>query len=289
MQELAPGVWVETGYRLITVGAIQTEAGWVLIDTPPYPRDAWHWRETLAEIAPLPVLAVVLTDGHRDRLPGICWFDAPTVIAHDETLAQMAALPSTFMESVAEALARTPVEREQFASARLVMPTVTFSQRLILHYGNRHISLLSMTGPMAGSLWVHLPEERVLFMGDSLSVDEHPYISGPYTKEWLDNLTELRRPRFAADLLVPGRGSAVDKNATEPLSNYLRLVRRRVQSLYRAGRPRADTAALVPELLTAFPYDPADSENVQRRIKSGLDRIYEELKANEKGTDSPAR
>lgn len=289
MQELAPGVWVETEYRLITVGAIQTESGWLLIDTPPYPRDAWHWRETLAEIAPLPVLAVVLTDGHRDRLLGTCWFDVPTVIAHDETLAQMASLSAAFMESVAEALARTPAEREQFASARLVMPTVTFSQRMILHYGSCHISLLSMTGPMAGSVWVHLPEQRVLFMGDSLSVNEHPYISGPYTKEWLDNLTELRRPRFAADLLVPGRGPVVDKNATEPLSNYLRLVRRRVQSLYRAGRPRADTASLVPELLTAFPYDPADSENVQRRIKSGLDRIYEELKTNERGTDSPAR
>jgi glyoxylase-like metal-dependent hydrolase (beta-lactamase superfamily II) len=282
-------VWVETGYRLITVGAIQTETGWVLIDTPPYPRDAWHWRETLADIAPLPVLAVVLTDGHRDRLLGTCWFGAPTVIAHDETLAQMTALPSTFLDSVIETLARTPAEREQFASARLVMPTITFSQRMILHYGACHIALLSMPGPMAGSIWVHLPEQRVLFMGDSLSVDEHPYISGPHTKEWLDNLTELRRPRFAADRLVSGRGPVVDKDATEPLSNYLRLVRRRVQGLYRAGRPRADTASLVPELLTVFPYDPADSENVQRRIKSGLDRVYEELKANEKGGDSPAR
>lgn len=289
VQELAPGVWIETGYRLITVGAIQTETGWVLIDTPPYPRDAWHWRETLATIAPLPVLAIVLTDAHRDRLLGTCWFDAPTVIAHDETLAQIAALPQTFLESAGEALANTPAERDQFAAARLVMPTVTFSQRLVLRFGGWHILALSMVGPMAGSTWVHLPEQRILFAGDSLSVDQHPYISGPYTKEWLDNLTELRRPRFAAERLVAGRGPAVDKSATEPLSNYLRLVRRRVHSLYRAGRPRADTAALVPELLTAFPYDPAESENIQRRIKSGLDRIYEEFKTNEKSGDLPAR
>ncbi|MGQ9851176.1 MAG: MBL fold metallo-hydrolase [Aggregatilineaceae bacterium] len=285
MQELAPGVWIETGYRLITVGAILTEAGWVLIDTPPYPRDAWHWRETLADIAPLPVLAVVLTDGHRDRLLGTCWFGSPAVIAHDETLAQITALPTTFLESASEALASTPAEREQFASIRLMLPTITFSQRMMLRYGGWQIVLVSMVGPMAGSTWVHLPEQRILFTGDSLSVDEHPYISGPYTKEWLDNLTELRRPRFAADHLVPGRGPVVDKSATEPLSNYLRLVRRRVHSLYRAGRPRADTASLVPELLTMFPYDSAESENVQRRIKSGLDRIYEEFKANEKSGD----
>jgi len=47
--------------------------------------------------------------------------------------------------------------------------------------------------------------------------------------------------------LCRGGAPVVDKSATEPISNYLRLVRRRVHSLYRAGRPRADTSALVPE------------------------------------------
>ena len=82
---------------------------------------------------------------------------------------------------------------------------------------------------------------------------------------------------------MPGRGPLVDKDLTEPVSYYLRLARRRVQSLYRAGRPRADTATLVPELLELFPYHESDLEQIQRRIKTGLDRIYEEIKA----TDSP--
>jgi hypothetical protein len=118
-------------------------------------------------------------------------------------------------------------------------------------------------------------------VGDSVLADQHPYISSPSTKNWLESLTILRRSRFAADWIIPGRGPLVDKDATEPISEYLRLARRRVQSLYRAGRPRADTSTLVSELLDLFPYDDSDPEQIQRRIKTGLDRIYEEIKAND--------
>jgi len=37
MKEIAPGVFIETNYALVTVGAILTSKGWVCIDTPPYP------------------------------------------------------------------------------------------------------------------------------------------------------------------------------------------------------------------------------------------------------------
>ena len=86
---------------------------------------------------------------------------------------------------------------------------------------------------------------------------------------------------------MPGRGPLVDKSATEPVSSYLRLARRRVQSLYRAGRPRADTSSLVPELLALFLYCEDDLERIQRRVKGGLDRIYEELKMADKDQELP--
>lgn len=289
MRELAPGVFVETGYRLVNVGAILTADGWVLVDAPPYPRDAQHWRHCLEGIAPLPARALILTDGQRDRLLGACWLGARTIVAHEDTLQQMTNLPQAFLDSASDALASSALEREQFAAVRLLMPNAGFTERMQLRFGAWPISLLAMAGPTLGSVWVHLPEQRVLFAGPGICVDEHPYIASCHTKDWLENLTELRRPRFAADSIVPGRGPVVDKSATEPISNYLRVARRRVFSLYRAGRPRADTAALVPELLEMFPYDAGDIENVQRRIKSGLDRIYEEFKTSDRVNDQSSR
>jgi glyoxylase-like metal-dependent hydrolase (beta-lactamase superfamily II) len=283
VQELAPGVYIETSFRRVNVGAILTGAGFVLIDTPPYPDDAHAWRHMLAQQSDRPVLAIVNTDCHTDRILGNGWFNARVVVAHDDTIVRLENLPSSFLDGAIDTLAHTLVERNSFSGTQLRPPTVGFTHRMQLRYGGRSIPLLAMPGPTAGSLWVHLPEQGIVFVGDSVIADQHPYVSSSSTKNWLDSLTILRRSRFAADWIVPGRGPLVDKEATEPISNYLRLARRRVQSLYRAGRPRADTSTLVPELLELFPYDESDPEPIQRRIKTGLDRIYEEIKA----TDSP--
>ncbi len=281
MQELAPGVYIETGFRRVNVGAILTDAGFVLIDTPPYPEDARAWREMLAAESVRPILAIVNTDCHIDRIVGNGWFNARVIVGHEDTIARLENLPSSFLDSAIDTLAHNMAERNSFVGVQLQVPTVGFTYRLHLRYGGHNIPLLAMPGPTAGNLWVHLPEQRIVFVGDSVLADQHPHISSPSTKDWLESLTILRRSRFAADWIIPGRGPLVDKEATEPISNYLRLARRRVQSLYRAGRPRADTSILVPELLDLFPYDDSDPEQIQRRIKTGLDRIYEEIKAND--------
>ncbi len=285
MQELAPNIFVETGFRLVNVGAILTDEGFVLIDTPPYPEDARYWRERLAEISPKPIRAIINTDNHRDRVFGNGWFDAQVIVAHDETILQLQSLPSTFIDFTIDVFSHNMLNRNSFAGARLRLPTIGFTNRMQLRYGGSVVPLQAMPGPSLGSIWVHLPEQRVLFVGDSVITDQHPFIVSSCTKQWLDSLSALRRSRFAADYIVPGRGPLVDKTATEPLSNYLRLIRRRVQSLYRAGRPRADTSTLVPELMDLFPYDIADIEQVQRRIKAGLDRVYEEFKLVDKDED----
>jgi glyoxylase-like metal-dependent hydrolase (beta-lactamase superfamily II) len=280
--ELAPGVFVETGYRLVNVGAILTDDGFVLIDTPPYPEDAHRWRTQLTGIANKPVLAIINTDGHRDRVLGNGWFNSGVIVAHEETIGYLDSLPNNFVDTAIDALTHFAFERSSFANAHLRMPDVGFTQRMQLRFGGRTIPLLAKAGPTAGSLWVHLPEERVLFAGDSITVNQHPFLSSPCTKQWLENLTILRRSRFQAKHIVPGRGPLVDKSATEPISNYLRLARRRVHSLYRAGRPRADTSTLVPELLELFPYEPVHLDELQRRVKTGLDRVYEEFKLSDK-------
>jgi len=281
VQEVSSGVFITTEFRRVTVGALLTAEGFVLIDTPPYPDDALRWREQLFQLSNKPVLAIINTDYHRDRVLGNCWFDSKVIIAHDDTIAQMRNLPAAFLDSAIESLIADTGERGNFVGVQLQAPSVGFSRRMQIRYGGRSIPLLAMPGPTTGNLWVHLPEERIVFVGDSVLADQAPYISSPCTKSWLDNLTILRRDRFPADILIPGRGVLTDKSATDPISNYLRVARRRVLSLYRAGRPRADTTTIVPELLELFPYEEEDLERIQRRIKAGLDRIYEEYKLND--------
>ncbi|HML24085.1 MAG TPA: MBL fold metallo-hydrolase [Aggregatilinea sp.] len=289
MHVLAPDVFVETNFRRVTVGAILTGDGFVLIDTPPFPDDAQAWRETLADLSDKPVIAIINTDCHRDRILGNCWFHSRVVVAHEDTIAHAQQLPPNLIDAGAETFSPYPMDRGALTGVRVRLPSVGFTQRMQLRYGQHEISLLSMAGPTTGNLWVHLPDHRILFTGDSILTGQHPYITGACTKNWLDNLTALRRARFPADYIVPGRGEPTTKEATESVSNYLRLARRRVYSLYRLGRPRADTSTLVAELMEMFPFPETESERIQRRIKLGLDRIYEEFRLSEKTNDGAGK
>lgn len=103
----------------------------------------------------------------------------------------------------------------------------------------------------------------------------------PDTGAWLDTLTMLRRPRFADVTLVPGRGPLSGQSATEPVSEYIRLARRRVRSLHRAGRPREDVTEFTNELLSVFSLSDEEQDRYRRRARNGLKQVYDELAPDE--------
>lgn len=285
MQEIAEGVVVETGLRRITVGAIATGKGIVCVDVPPFPDQARAWRYGLEQHFGQPIRLLILTDAHRDRLLGAYWYGDVHIIAHDATARAIRALPGTFVDQAADALAMNSEERAAFAGVRLRMPRVTFSERMMAYVEEVGIPLLAMPGPTPGNVWVHLADRRVVFTGDSVVVGQPLQMTQAQSKPWLSSLTQLRRPRFAADVIVPGRGPVTDKAATQPISEYLRYARRRVQRLYRAGRPRADVANLVPRFMEQFPIPPGETEEVQRRVRAGLESIYDEFRRGEATED----
>ena len=276
MKKIAPGVYVETGYTLVTVGAVLTGQGWVCIDTPPYPREARHWRAALQEISPAPFCYIIVTDAHRDRVLGNAWFEAP-VVAHEAAARQILSLKETFISQVADEMSANDNEFVELASVKLSLPEVSFDQALHLMCDDREITVISKPSATAGNAWVLLPEEKIAFVGDAIVTDRHPSLRDTTSKAWLNALAEIRHGRYASWTMIPGRGSVPRSLDVEPLAEYLRVARRRVNSLRRAGRPRSEISTLVPELLSFFPVRRAERDEVQRRIKVSLEAIYEEL------------
>ncbi len=278
MEEIAPHVYVEADYALVTVGAILSSEGWVCIDTPPLPRDAKHWRATLQGISDQPIRYVINTDHHRDRVLGNAWFDAP-VVAHQAAAEQMLNLGGSFIAQAAEELSANDNELVQIASLKVVPPQISYEKAITLHCGKHRIELVNKPSATRGNTWVILKEEKVVFTGDSIVVDRHPYVMDGVSKEWLDALRLLRLERYSEWKVVIGRGEVTNNTASEPLAEYLRVARRRIKSLCHAGRPRSDVGQLVPEFLEMFPYPGFQREQTQRRVKAGLEAIYEEIRA----------
>ncbi|MBN1310827.1 MAG: MBL fold metallo-hydrolase [Anaerolineae bacterium] len=281
MKEIAPGIFIETGYALVTVGAILTDSGWVCIDTPPYPRDARAWKSALQALGDLPVRYVINTDHHRDRILGNAWFDAP-VVAHEASAEVILNLKNGFTSQSAEELSSDDDdELAEIASLRIVPPQISYTHSMRLNCGKRVIILTHHPSATAGNTWVTLPDEKFIFVGDTVVIDQHPHVTEGLSRPWLDSLSSLRQDQYADWTLVSGRGDVISPSATESLSNYLRTAREQVESLLGAERPRSETLALIPDFLPLFDYEPEQREEVQRRIKAMLEAFYEELRASQ--------
>ena len=279
MHEIAPGIYVETHYPGVNVGAIVTEEGNILIDSPSIPHSAYDWLTRVSRSTGRPIRFLVITDYHTDRTLNAHQMHT-RVVAHEESHAKLRAydthFPPPFLDNVA---ARYELPRKELNGTQVILPQITFCQEMTLQLGERRITLLHRPSATPGSLWVLLENDNILFSGDTLVVGQHPPLSEAQTDPWLEALTDLEENHPDVEIIVPGRGSLCDRKAIPPVKDYIQRARNRVHELYCAGRPRADTTSLIPEFMSGFPLGDASEEWIQRQLKSGLDHIYDEFKA----------
>jgi glyoxylase-like metal-dependent hydrolase (beta-lactamase superfamily II) len=278
MEKIAPNVYASTKYPGVNVGFVVMPAGAIAVDVPTLPQHARAWRQQIVETAGGPILYVVLTDVHPDRLLSAGLLGAPIVAARP-AYNRASAYTDGFWRGVSENwVRRYPEVADDLAQSSIKLPEILFTNRLTLHKGGVDVTVEHVAGGTPESAWVYFSEPDVLFAGDTLVVETHPYLAAALdTGAWLSTLKSLRRGRLSKATIVPGRGSICDQSATLPLSEHIALMRRRVRSLLRGGRARADRAAVVAELLPHFPVSDEEHDQVQRRIKAGLDQLCEEL------------
>lgn len=277
MKKIASNIYASTDYAGVNVGFVVLPEGAIAVDAPTLPRDARAWRERIEKTARGPILYVLLTDAHPDRMLSVGLLEAPVVAtraAHDRA----ADYTDGFWRGVVESWARRyPKAADGLNDVSHVLPELLFTDSLTLHKGGEDVVIERVSGGAPGSAWVYLGEQDVLFTGDTVVVGVHPFMEASVdTKAWLNTLKSLRRGRYAKTTIVPGRGPLSDQSSSRPLSEYIALARRRARSLQTAGRARVDKAAAVAELLSSLPVSDSERDVVQRRIKGGLEQLCEE-------------
>jgi glyoxylase-like metal-dependent hydrolase (beta-lactamase superfamily II) len=118
----------------------------------------------------------------------------------------------------------------------------------------------------------------VLFTGDLATPGHHPLVAEADLPTWLEVLKRMQDKDLAKHL-VPGRGSPCNRAALEQTAGYLNDMRARVQALIRSRKARTETALLVAEFMARYDVADQDRDCIQRRIKAGLDHLYDALKA----------
>jgi len=185
-----------------------------------------------------PIAQLVNTHHHLDHTGGNRHFRGATIVASEKCREALAPgfppvpLLQRFMPRFAA----------EFGKLRVVLPTVTFADRLILHDGDREIHLWhpGYAAHTVGDAVAYLPKERILFAGDIAFHYVTPLAFQGHVGNWIKAADRLLR--FEADVIVPGHGPIGTKQDLKRMRDYLALVRREAKARFDAGMP-AEAAA----------------------------------------------
>jgi glyoxylase-like metal-dependent hydrolase (beta-lactamase superfamily II) len=286
MKEVAPDIFVESTYPPYNLVLIKTEKGGLVIDIPPNPVQAMNWLEQARATAG-GLRYVVLTDGGRDRQMATAICEVP-MIASEATLRVMEAYEDERAQRdfIEELSTRYPEEVEAIDNLEPRKPTVAFNEHFTLYAETRTFEFEVVDGAATGSLWVFVPEEKLLITGETVVGDAVPMMSTvPDSKAWLNTMTSLAH-REGVKQIIPGRGRAMIHRAEiEPQREFMRVMRRAARTLARKSGSGLSLSQTAQELGQTF--FNAKGQQAIKEIKAGLSHLVAEVEAQDANEEEP--
>jgi glyoxylase-like metal-dependent hydrolase (beta-lactamase superfamily II) len=171
---------------------------------------------------------------------------------------------------------------EQKKNVHLVFPNVTFTDRLAIELGERHVEMLNYgRGVTPGDTFVYLPMEKMLLLGD-LIVNPITFALSGYPTEWLRVLEKI--DALDASTIVTGHGAPLhDKTLLHATMEVFRVLLREGKAAKAKGLdPDQAKEAIFPglhDLMVAITGDrpPLNNAFKSQLVDWYLHRVYEEL------------
>ena len=280
MEEIADGVFTETEYEGVNVGAVVTDNGIICIDTPTYPRDARDWVTQVDRLSARSVRHLIITDSNGDRLLNTRWINAP-IIAHQSVAERLSSYEKRYPQNMLDSLVqRNQVQGRELSPSPVDRAALSFSSDLKLFEGGRVFQVLHVPGPTRGSSWIKVLDAGVLFTGDSVVVGTHPPLADLCIDEWIKSLEDLQNHGPEVKMIFPGRGQMASTKAIKLLEDYLIDIRETLAGHIAAGQSKENLAQYVGRFLPRFPFSDLPYDWLQQQILRGLERAYEEILRN---------
>jgi cyclase len=160
---------------------------------------------------------------------------------------------------------------------KIILPTVTFRDRMTLYYGDTQVEL---TWPgrahTSGDALIGLPKEKILFMGDIAFFGVTPLNGSGFIEDWI-KVCDRVLADASVQIIVPGHGPVGGKAELRKMRGYLDLLWREGRRSFDAGLSPGRAAARI-DLGEYASWSDAD------RIAINMARLYSELRGTV-GTD----
>lgn len=218
-------------------GFIEADNGVIVVDAGWFPTPTANAFALLREYTDKPVIAVIYTHLHMDHYGGIQAIlpgtnpgsipiygpaDWEDTIAMGQSVTHKATLRRAFMQMgvpIPEGLEGTvgngigPSPRLERNDALTYPPTVAVSEKLALSIDGVDLELFPAEGDVPEHLWVWLPEDRILFSGDSPPHGVFPAVETARFEMGRDPNKMMASVQKTIDLdpiaIVPGHSSII--------------------------------------------------------------------------------
>jgi glyoxylase-like metal-dependent hydrolase (beta-lactamase superfamily II) len=274
--------------------------GVLVVDTESKPSAAREVIAFIKSITDKPVRYLVITHFHADHTQGaeayLTAWPGAQIISSEETRAdilqrgrarlehesravpgQMEQLKSDLhtatdqgkKEGIEKNLREAEAYLAESKKIQIAVPNITVSDNLTLKRKSRTIEILSLgKAHTDGDLFVFLPEEKILFTGDSMQ-SLTPTMRDSYPAEWIKTLEAAEKLDF--DTVLGGHGDVFHGKATFELwENYFADLLQGASQSYASGASLDQTRKqLIPVLLAKYKdkFPPRLSETITSNVE----------------------
>ena len=254
IEELNDGVYAVIhktgGYAICNAGIIDLGDETLVFDCFISPEAARDLKKAAKELTGNVVKYVVNSHFHNDHIRGNQVFNGAEIIATQKTKELIEVTEPEELEyekSVMDDRIKTTQEKideetdpqkleehkmwlgyykaikESFGEYNTTLPNTIINDTLIINGRDRKAILFSRgKGHTESDMVLLLPEDKVLFTGDLLFIERHPWLGDGFMNEWIDYLGELAK--LNVEYIVPGHGPVGDIQNLNEMVRYIQSV-----------------------------------------------------------------
>ncbi len=245
-QKVSAGTLAVVDERIISnVGVVVFSDFLVTMDAGKSPYAAKHLREVLEDTYRRPVIYACVTHYHPDHTAGLSAFKDVGLVGCIRAAEKMRDLPDWCLAELAHWSQDEPGGDGMPGEIEVVVPTLLFDESIVIA-GDKTLELRRCGGHSDCSIYGYVPEEKVLFAGDLVLVDEFPF-AGDATADpevWIATLKKWEA--LDVEHVVAGHGPVAGPEAISRQLEFLEALKAGTLDAIAAGKEAS--AILTPDM-----------------------------------------
>lgn len=231
-------------------GIVIGRDGIVVVDTLISAKEAKRFIRDIRTISRKPIRYVVNTHYHLDHVFGNCEFAklGAVVIAQENDKKAMENSAKETLKNIGE-YGLTPKDMKGTTPA---YPVLAYGDRMTIDIGGQQIELIHARHSHSdGDTLVYLPAKKILFAGDILFTNYHPFLGEGNIEEWAKELDDIKS--MDVEKIIPGHGPLSGKKDLEDMKEYILMFDKKAKEL---ASQSDDVQKIVTTLQSALPQRP---------------------------------